>query len=102
MRMPPWSKRKQREIKERKAKEEEKRRINREIYCYTEELAMEMNLRMVLLQENAKEILFVDSICVVDISYPKEKEKMGFFKRIFLSISQLVMKTLQNIKKERR
>lgn len=102
MRMPYLSKRKQREIAARTVKEEEQRRMNQEIYRQVEELEMEMNLRMLLLQENAKEILFVDSICVVDVSYPKEKEKMGFFKRIFLSISQLVMKTLQNIKKERR
>ena len=101
MRMIPGLKRKQKEIEVREAKEE-KERINQEIYRYAEELETEMNLRMVLLQNNTKEILFVDSISVATISYPHEKEKTGFCKRLFLFISQMVMKTLQNIKKEGR
>ena len=47
--------------------EAEKREKNQEIYGYTETLAEEMNLRLFLLQEDSKEILFVDSICVTSI-----------------------------------
>ena len=100
--MTPWSKRKQRELEETKEKEAEKRRLNQQIYCHAEELLEEMNLRMFLLQEDKKEILFVDSICVATISYSEEKARIGFLKQLFGSISQVVRKIIQNIKKERR
>lgn len=47
--------------------EAEKRGKNQEIYGYTEMLVEEMNLRLFLLQEDSKEILIVDSICVTSI-----------------------------------
>lgn len=72
--------RKQKKEELRKAMEEEKKRLLREILLHAEHLAENMNFRLLLETEGA-EVLFVEKVAVTDIRYPQEK-KRNIFERI--------------------
>lgn len=67
----------------------EQERVKQEILFHAKELAAEMNLRLLLEQETQGEVLFVESIAVMDISYPQEQKKAGFFARMLCRIRRL-------------
>lgn len=69
---------------------EEQNRIRREILQYTQELAEEINLRLLLDQE--ENLLFLESIAVTEICFPKPQKKPGFLTRIGKKVTEIFIR----------
>lgn len=80
--MMQWRKSRKKQKKE-KAEAAERNRVCQEIQKHAEELAGEMNLRLLPEQDFAEKILFVERIIITQIHYPAEQKKRGFLQRIY-------------------
>lgn len=87
------------------------KRIKQALYAHAQELAVDMNLRLFLDQEKGfcweeepERALFVESIFIVDIQYPKETKsekqngKKGFpgIRRLFSVLREQFMRIIKH------